>query len=126
MIKITFTLSIKSGNPAIDISPIVEQGSIEIYDVMYAGLKQLVEENAILNSSVIINENNQITVSHFATSPENAQLFLSSYVDTVEFWAKYGVDWRLEQEEIDFGTVDPDTLIPLIVGNVMYGIPPNL
>ena len=126
MIKITFTLSIKSGNPATDIEPIVEQGSIEIYDVMYAGLKQLVEENVILNSSVIINENNQITVSHFATSTENAQLFLSSYVDTVEFWAKYGVDWRLEQEEIDFGTVDPDTLIPLIVGNVMYGIPPNL
>jgi len=126
MIQITFTLSIKSGNPATDIEPIVEQGSIEIYDVMYAGLKQLVEENVILNSSVIINENNQITVSHFATSTENAQLFLSSYVDTVEFWAKYGVDWRLEQEEIDFGTVDPDTLIPLIVGNVMYGIPPNL
>jgi len=126
MIQITFTLSIKSGNPATDIEPIVEQGSIEIYDVVYAGLKQLVEENVILNSSVIINENNQITVSHFATSTENAQLFLSSYVDTVEFWAKYGVDWRLEQEEIDFGTVDPDTLIPLIVGNVMYGIPPNL
>lgn len=126
MIKITFTLSIKSGNPATDIEPIVEQGSIEIYDVMYAGLKQLVEENVILNSSVIINENNQITVSHFATSTENAQLFLSSYVDTIEFWAKYGVDWRLEQEEIDFDTVDPDTLIPLIVGNVMYGISPNL
>jgi hypothetical protein len=126
MIKITFTLSIKSGNPATDIEPIVEQGFIEIYDVMYAGLKQSVEENVILNSYVIINENNQITVSHFATSTENAQLFLSHYVDTVEFWAKYGIDWRLEQEEIDFGTVDPDTLIPLIVGNVMYGIPPNL
>jgi hypothetical protein len=126
MIKITFTLSIKSGNPATDIEPIVEQGFIEIYDVMYAGLKQSVEENVILNSYVIINENNQVTVSHFATSTENAQLFLSHYVDTVEFWAKYGIDWRLEQEEIDFGTVDPDTLIPLIVGNVMYGIPPNL
>jgi hypothetical protein len=126
MIKITFTLSIKSGNPATDIEPIVEQGFVEIYDVMYTGLTQLIEENVILNSYVIINENNQVTVSHFATSTENAQLFLSHYVDTVEFWAKYGIDWRLEQEEIDFGTVDPDTLIPLIVGNVMYGIPPNL
>jgi UPF0288 family protein (methanogenesis marker protein 3) len=126
MIQITFTLSIKSGNPATDIEPIVEQGTIEIYDVMYAGLKQSIEDNVILNSYVIINENNQVIVSHFATSPENAQLFLSHYVDTVEFWAKYGIDWRLEQEEIDFGTVDPDTLIPLIVGNVMYEIPLNL
>ena len=126
MIKITFTFSIKSGNPATDIEPIVKQGSIEVYDVMYAGLKQSVDENVISNSFVVINENNQITLSHFATSPENAQLFLSYYVDTVEFWAKYGIDWRLEQEEIDFGTVDPDTLIPCIVGNVMYGIPPNL
>jgi len=63
-------------------------------------------------------------VSHFATSPENAQLFLSLYFDTVAFWEKYGIDWKSSQREIDFDAIDPETLILLVDNNVMYGVKP--
>ena len=124
MIEITFALSVKSSHSGKDINRLVEQGFVELHDVMYTGLTQLIEDNVILNCSVATNENNQVTVSHFATSTENAQLFLSLYFDTVAFWAKYGIDWKSSQREIDFDTVDPDTLMLLVDNNVMYGVKP--
>ena len=124
MIEITFALSVKSSHSGQDINRLVEQGFVEIHDVMCTKLKQLIENNVILNCSILTNENNQITVSHFATSPENAQLFLNEYPDSVAWWEKYGIDWKSSQREIDFDTIDPGTLALIVDHNVMYGVPP--
>lgn len=122
MIKITFTHSVKPEGPATDIS-IVEEVSREIYDHMYARLKQFVEQNVILNCVILIKENNQIIVSHFATTPENAELFLSAYIEPVAFWEPYGIDWKLDQEEIDFDTVNTATTITLFDdSDFLYGL----
>jgi hypothetical protein len=122
MIQITFALSVKSSHSGKDIIRLMEQGFVEIYDVMCTKFKQLIEDNVILNCFVMTNENNQVTVSHFATSTKNAQDFISLYFDTVGFWEKYGIDWKSDQREIDFDTVDPETLTLLVDDNVMYGM----
>ena len=122
MIKITFTHSIIPNGPATDIS-IVEEVSKDIYDTMHARLKQFVEQNVIANFAVILKENNQIIVSHFATTPENAQIFIDAYVDPVSWWRTYGVEFEMSQQEIDINTVDTSTTISIFDENDwLYGL----
>jgi hypothetical protein len=128
MIEITYTHSLKSDASATDISVVGEILLLEKYDEMHARFKQLISQNVILNCYVIvINENNQLLISHFATTPENAQLFISQYVsdtfDTAAFWQPYGIDWKLDQQEIDFDSIDPLTMNMLIDDNdILYGL----
>lgn len=129
MIEIIFALSVKSGAPATDISTVVgETVSSVLYDEMQARFKQLISQNVILNCCVFkSNESNQLFLSHFATTPENAQLFISQYVsdtvDTAAFWQPYGIDWKLSQQEIDFDSIDPLTMNMLIDDNdILYGL----
>jgi hypothetical protein len=123
MIEIIFALSVKSGAPAPDISTVVgETISLVKYDEMQAGFKRLISENVILNCCIFkSNENNQLFLSHFATTPENAQLFASMFTETAVFWEPYDINWEMSQQEIDFDTVDPATMIMIIDDNdILY------
>jgi hypothetical protein len=64
------------------------------------------------------------TFENTVVTPFTTTLIVASTtsVDTVAFWAKYGIDWKSSQREIDFDTVDPDTLMLLVDNNVMYGV----
>ena len=125
MIQITFTHTVKSSHLGKDINELIEQGFAEIRDAIYAGYTQLIKDNVILNCSAVTNENNRVVSMHFATSPENSQLFLSYHLDGAKFWETYGVDWQYDQHEIDFDTVDPHTLTQLIYDDSLdslYGV----
>ena len=68
MIEITFALSVKSSHSGKDINRLVEQGFVELHDVMYTGLTQLIEDNVILNCSVATNENSAREY-HYSRNP---------------------------------------------------------
>jgi hypothetical protein len=123
MIQITFTHSIIPNGPATDLS-IIEDVSRDIYDTIYTRLKNFVEQNVILNCCIITyNENNQLIASHFASTSENAQLFIDAYADAVAFWEPYGIEFKISQKEIDFATIDTATTIELLDENgTLYGL----
>ena len=126
MIEITFTYSVKPGAPVVDIN-VVGAISLKVYDEMYVRVKQLINENVILNCCIsMINENNQFLLKHFATTPENAQLFLNEYVDPVAWWQPHGIDFKMSLAEIDPATIDHTATIPIFDdNNVLYGLEPN-
>jgi hypothetical protein len=127
MIKITFTHSVVPNGPATDISIIFEIiRSTEVYNVLWSMVKPLVDENVILNYTTSITENNQFIQSHYATTPENAQLFLNKYNEAVAFWEPYGINWEMSQQEIDSATIDPTATVPIFDdNNVFYGLESN-
>jgi hypothetical protein len=127
MIEIIFTLSVIPNGPATDISIVKETiRNTEVYDALWVLLKPLVDENVILNYTTSIIENNQFIQSHYATTPENAQLFLNEYVDPVAWWQPHGIDFKMSLAEIDPATIDHTATIPIFDdNNVLYGLEPN-
>ena len=124
MIEITFTHSLKSDAPTTDIINIIEVKLLDVYDEMHARLKPLISQSVILNCCVnIINENNQIVMSHFATTPDNAQIFLNEYPNAVAWWEPHGIEFKIDQKEIDFDTVDIASMTMVIDNNdILYGL----
>ena len=124
MIEITFAYSVKPDAPPTDINTAVGTLSLTVYDEMHAVLKSLINGNVILNCcTTITNENNQFFLSHFATTPENAQLFLNEYTETTAWWDQRGIEFKISQKEIDFDTVDNFNLIKIFDDNdILYGL----
>lgn len=122
MIEIISTYSVKSNSSLKDTS-IIKDISKEYYDQMYETMQPLINGNVILNSVTMRTENNQFTMSHFATTPEKAQIWIDTSATAVNLWDHYGIDLKIEQKEIDFDTIDPTTINVIIDdNNVLYAL----
>jgi hypothetical protein len=120
MIEIITTYSVKPDSSATDIN-IIKGICKEYYDVLYETIQPLIAGNVILNSVTMRTENNQLVMSHFATAPEKAQIYIDTNSPATSFWDHYGIEFTIEQKEIDFDTVDPTTINMIIDdNNVLY------
>ena len=120
MIEIITTYSVKSDSSTTDIS-IIADISKEYYDVLYEKTQPLISGNVLLNSFTIREENNQLMLSHFATTPEKAQIWIDISATGISFWDQHGIEFKTEQQEIDFDSIDPTTINMIINDdNVLY------
>jgi len=120
MIEIITTYSVKSDSSTKDIN-IIADICKEYYNVLYETTQPLISGNVLLNSVTMRTENNQLIMSHFATTAEKAQIWIDTNATATSFWDHYGIEFKVQQKEINFDTVDPTTLNMIIDdNNVLY------